>query len=188
MKSLVAYFSRPDENYNVGNVHEGNTKLLAEALAEAISADTFEIIPAEKYPKDYQACVEKATEEGSTNARPAYIGDVKNWDDYDTIYLGYPIWWGDIPMIVYTFLENHDFSGKTVIPFNTHEGSGNANTYEFIKATIPNAKVKGDGWNITGVKARTKAGQAELINFVQSKNGDSGGSRTRDFLDENQTS
>ena len=168
MKSLVVYFSHPNENYNVGVVSEGNTKLLGDALAKAINADVFEIVPVEPYPTDYQSCVDKATEEGSTSARPAYVGDVDNWADYDTIYLGYPIWWGDLPMIVYTFLENHDFSGKTVVPFNTHEGSGNANTFAMIKATIPAANVIGDGWNISGIKARTVEGQQALIDFAKS--------------------
>ena len=72
-----------------------------------------------------------------------------------------------MPMIVYTFLENHDFTGKTVVPFNTHEGSGNAGTFEMLKVTIPSASVIGDGWNITGVKARTPSGQKELIDFVK---------------------
>lgn len=168
MKSLVVYFSHPNENYNVGVVSEGNTKLLGDALAKAINADVFEIVPVEPYPTDYQSCVDKATEEGSASARPAYVGDIDNWADYDTIYLGYPIWWGDLPMIVYTFLENHDFSGKTVVPFNTHEGSGNANTFAMIKATIPAANVIGDGWNISGIKARTAEGQQALIDFVKS--------------------
>jgi len=167
-KSLVVYFSHPDENYNVGVISEGNTKLLGDALASAINADVFEITPETPYPTEYQACIEKATEEGSKSARPTYIGEVDNWDDYDTIYLGYPIWWGDLPMIVYTFLENHNWSGKTLMPFNTHEGSGNANTYEMIKATVPDANVIGDGWNITGVKARTPEGQQTLIDFVKS--------------------
>ncbi len=167
-KSLVVYFSHPHENYNVGVVTEGNTKLLGDALAQATGADVFEITPQEPYPTSYQDCVEKATSEGANSARPAYIGDVTNWGDYDTIYLGYPIWWGDLPMIVYTFLENHDFSGKTVVPFNTHEGSGNANTFAMIKATIPTANVIGDGWNITGTKARTPEGQQALIDFTKS--------------------
>ena len=170
MKSIVVYFSHPGEIYNVGTVSEGNIRLLANALAQAIGADTFEIIPKVPYPTEYQACVEKATDEGAASARPAYIGDINNWADYDTVYFGYPIWWGDMPMIIYTFLENHDFTGKTVVPFNTHEGSGNAGTFEMLKATIPSASVIGDGWNIAGVKARTPSGQKELIDFVKTLN------------------
>ena len=168
MKAIVIYFSHADENYNVGTVAAGNTKLLGDALATAIGADVFEITPETPYPTGYQECVEQATAERNEGARPAYVGDVANWVDYDTVYLGYPIWWGDLPMIVYTFLESHNWSGKTVVPFNTHEGSGNSGTFETIKNALPAANVIGDGWNISGKKARETAGQQELIEFVKS--------------------
>lgn len=166
-KSLVIFFSRPDENYNVGDTKVGNTEILAKNLAEYLSADTFAIVPQEKYPADYQSCVEKATEEKDADARPAYIGEVENFDDYDTIFLGYPIWWGDLPMIVYTFLENHDFNGKTVIPFNTHEGSGNAGTFEALKAKLSTANVIGDGFNISGIKAREEEGKEKITSWAK---------------------
>ncbi|MBQ3309323.1 hypothetical protein IJG78_01445 [Candidatus Saccharibacteria bacterium] len=86
--------------------------------------------------------------------------------DYDTIFFGYPIWWEDLPMVVYSFIEKHDFSGKTVVPFNTHEGSGNAGTYETLKSLMPGAILKGDGFNMTGSMARTEEGIKKLDDWL----------------------
>ena len=118
-KSLVVYFSRAGENYEVGNISKGNTQIVAEMIAEKVGADTFEIKPVNPYPEDYRECTEVAKAEKQADARPAIVGDVENFSDYDVIFLGYPNWWSDMPMIIYTFLENHNFSGKTVIPFCT---------------------------------------------------------------------
>lgn len=161
--SIVIYFSRGDEEYAVGNVKEGNTKLLAEEIAAQTGADQFQILPVDKYPTDYMSTVELATKEKEQNLRPAYQGDV-DLAPYDTIYLGYPIWWGDLPMIVYTFLDNHtaDLRGKTLIPFNTHEGSGNSGTYESLKQYLPDTTIKGDGFNLSGHVARTPDGLTQL--------------------------
>lgn len=139
--SLVVYFSHAGENYNVGVVEEGNTAKLAKAIAEQTGADLFEIVPEVDYPAVYDDCLEVATEEQRTGARPAYVGDVEHWDGFDTIYLGFPIWWGEVPNIVYTFMENHDFAGRTVIPFNTHEGSGQSHSQRDITNTLPDANV-----------------------------------------------
>lgn len=139
--ALVVYFSHAGENYNVGVVEEGNTAKLAKEIAEQTGAELFEIVPVVEYPTVYDDCLEVATEEQRTGARPEYVGDVENWDDYDTVFLGYPIWWGEIPNIVYTFMESHDFAGKTVIPFNTHEGSGQSHSQRDIENTLPDATV-----------------------------------------------
>lgn len=164
-KSIVVYFSRGDEEYGVGDVHPGNTELLAKEIVKQTSADEFKITPVTPYPTDYMACVDLATKEKNDRARPAYQGDV-DLTEYDTVYLGYPIWWGDLPMIVYTFLENHDFAGKTVIPFNTHEGSGNSGTYQTLQQILPTATLKGDGFNMTGTMARTEPGAAKLARWL----------------------
>jgi len=156
-KTLVVYYSRANENYNVGVVEVGNTELLAKEIVKKTGADEFKITEVEKYPENYTECIDRATKERTENARPAYEGDIDT-SEYDTIYLGYPIWWGDLPMVVYTFLEKHDFSGKTIIPFNTHEGSGNSGTYEMLKEKIKTATFKGDGFNMTGKTARTEEG------------------------------
>lgn len=147
--TLLVYFSRAGENWEVGVVEKGNTRIAAEYIAEATGADSFEIIPSEPYPSDYMETVAVAEEEKKNNARPEIQNDVENWDSYDTIILGYPIWHGDMPMIVYTFLESHDFSGKTVYPFDTHGGSGLAGTPDKIRSVIPGADVK-DGLALSG--------------------------------------
>ena len=108
-KSIVIYFSRADENYGVEDTTVGNNEILAKEIVRTKNADEFKIVPVNPYPADYQSCVEVATKERDENARPEYVGDV-DLLEYDTIYLGYPIWWGDIPMIVYNFLESLSIS------------------------------------------------------------------------------
>lgn len=125
-KALVVYYSRTGNNYSVGNIKEGNTQIVAKMIAEQWGADLFEVKPVNDYPDDYNACTEVAKKEINSHARPAIKAD-KAIDDYDTIFIGYPIWWGDAPMPLYTFIEKHQWNGKTVIPFCTHEGSGLCN-------------------------------------------------------------
>jgi len=167
MKNLVVYYSRPDENYNVGEVSVGNTELLAKEIVKQLSADEFKIEPEVPYPKNYMDCVNLATEELKKQARPTYLGDV-DLQDYETIYFGYPIWWGDLPMVCYTFLENHDLTGKTIVPFNTHEGSGNSNTYAKLQKEFPTATFKGNGFAMAGHEARTSEGIAKLNEWLKS--------------------
>ena len=164
-KTLVVYFSRADENYNVGTVEVGNTELLAKEIIAKTSADEFKIEPKDKYPENYQEAIEHATEERKASARPEYIEDV-DISGYDTVFFGYPIWWGDMPMVVYNFIEKHDWSGKTVIPFNTHEGSGNAGTYDILKSKMTGAILKGDGFNMPGSTARTEEGIKKLDDWL----------------------
>ena len=166
-KKLVVYFSRADENYSVGDVAVGNTELLAKEIIAKAGADEFKIVPEVAYAASYEEAVEQATEERNEQARPGYKGDV-DISGYDTIFLGYPIWWGDLPMIVYSFIENHDWNGKTVIPFNTHEGSGNSGTYEILKSKMSGAILKGDGFNMSGTAARTSSGIKKLDNWLES--------------------
>lgn len=122
-KSLTVYFSRADENYSVGVVDEGNTARLAKIIAKKTGSEIAQIVPEKAYPKDYKAATEVASAEKEANARPALKVN-PDVSGYDEIYLGTPVWWGDMPMAVYTFLESHDFKGKTIHPFVTHEGSG----------------------------------------------------------------
>lgn len=165
-KTLVVYFSRADENYSVGNVKVGNTELLAKEIVARTGADEFKIVPKVAYPENYQETVEKATAERNANARPEYEGDV-DISEYDTIFFGYPIWWGDLPMVVYSFIEQHDWNGKTVIPFNTHEGSGNSGTYDALRDKMPGATLKGDGFNMPGSVARTNEGIKKLDDWLE---------------------
>ena len=118
-KTLIVFYSRTGDNYEVGNIAKGNTHIAADIIAETVDADMFEIKPVEPYPADYRECTEVAKREQEANARPAYVGKVENFEQYDTVYLCYPIWWSDLPMIVYTFLEQNNFDGKTVIPLCT---------------------------------------------------------------------
>ena len=141
--SIVVYFSRTGEQYGVGVIDKVNTAIVADMIIEQTGADSFEITPKEdNYPMTYSELTDYAKEEQKNNARPEIASTIENFDSYDTIYLGYPIWWGDLPMICYTFLESYDFSGKTIIPFCTHAGSGNAGTQSKIQSAAPNADVK----------------------------------------------
>ena len=141
--SIVVYFSRTGEQYGVGVIDKGNTAIVADMIIEQTGADSFEITPKEdNYPMTYNELTDYAKEEQNNNARPETASTIENFDSYDTVYLGHPIWWGDLPMICYTFLESYDFSGKTIIPFCTHAGSGNAGTQSKIQAAAPNADVK----------------------------------------------
>ena len=111
------------EEYNVGVITKGNTAVVADAIAEITGADKFEIKTVKAYPHAYRETTDIAKKEQQDNARPAIVGKPENLKDYNTIFLGYPIWWSDLPMAVYTFLENNDFNGKTIIPFCTSAGS-----------------------------------------------------------------
>lgn len=121
-KILVLYYSRTGDNFEVGVIEKGNTHIVADMIAEKVGADMFEIKPVKPYPESYQECTEVAKKEIAENARPEYVGKVENFEQYDTIFLGYPIWWSDLPPVVYTFLESNNFNGKTIIPFCTSGG------------------------------------------------------------------
>ena len=143
-KKLIAFFSHTGENYNVGNIEKGKTQIIADMIADATGADLFEIVPEKDYPHgDYNECIEIAKKELQADARPAIKGDIKV-EDYDVIFLGYPNWWGNPPMCVYTFIEKHDWNGKTVIPFITHEGSGMGGTDRKIAAACEGANTLTD--------------------------------------------
>ncbi len=159
-KILVAFFSRTDENYGVGYIEKGNTHIIADMIAEEVGADSFEIVRVTPYPEEYDACTDEAQQEKNANARPELTATVNNFSDYDTIFLGYPIWWGDMPMPVYTFLESYDFSGKTVIPFCTHAGSGLSGTEETLKDKLGSATVL-DGFSIAGTTAQNNQDNAK---------------------------
>ncbi|MBQ7153994.1 MAG: NAD(P)H-dependent oxidoreductase [Synergistaceae bacterium] len=139
-KTLVVIFSRADENYGVGYVEVGNTMKLAQMIAQKTGAELFEVAPAKKYPADYDTCIDVAKKEQNRNDRPAIAQD-KDISEYDTIFFGYPVWWGDIPMCMYTFVEAHDWAGKRVIPFCTHEGSGSGRTDGTLKRLMKGAEL-----------------------------------------------
>ena len=141
----------------MGYIEEGNTAIVAKMIAEKTGAELFEVVPTKAYPEGYDECCDVALAEQNEGARPAYDGDI-DIAPYKTVYLGYPIWWGDLPMCLYTFLEKHDWSGKEIRPFCTHAGSGLAGTVAAIQSTCSGANV-GQGLSIEGVAAQKSRDQ-----------------------------
>lgn len=151
-KNLIVYFSHRGENYINGKIQDlqiGNTEIIAKKIDEKIEADIFEIIPLHEYPRHYHKCTDVAKKEHDKNERPKIINIVSHMEQYDTIYLGYPNWWGTMPMCVWTFLENYDLSNKDIYPFCTHEGSGIATSIEDLKKLCPSSNIK-KGFDIYG--------------------------------------
>ena len=142
--SLIAYFSREGDNYVSGsivNLPVGNTEVAANMIRKLTGSDMFRIQAVKDYPSDYNGTTDRAKQELRQNARPKLSGHVDKVDEYSVIFLGYPNWWGTMPMAVLTFLEEYRFSGKTIIPFCTNEGSGLGRSESDIKQTCPDAKV-----------------------------------------------
>ena len=145
MAKFIAYFSKADENYFNGalkTISVGNTEIAAQKLQELTGADLFKIDPVQPYSKDYNECIEQAQQDQKRDARPELKAYPDSLDAYDTIYLGYPNYWGTMPMAVFTFLEHFDFSGKIICPFCTHEGSQMGHSEQDIKKLCPQAKVE----------------------------------------------
>lgn len=160
-KILITYFSRAGENYGVGTIEKGNTEIVAEMIAEKYeNADLFKIETNYAYPESYDETTKVAKSERDSNARPELKNTVDNFENYDTIFIGYPIWYADMPMAVYTFLESYDFSDKTVIPFCTHAGSGLASTVDSIKNELPSANVM-QGLAILGTEIQNNQSQVK---------------------------
>ena len=153
---LVVYFSRTGEQYNVGVIDKGNTAIVAEMIVERTGGDSFEILPEEDYyPYTYDELTDVAKREQHENASPAYAGKVPDLTRYSTIFIGAPVWWGDWPMICYTFFENNAeaLAEKTLIPFSTHEGSGLSGFDRKLSSACPNSTV-GEGLAIRGNDAQ----------------------------------
>lgn len=159
---LIAYFSVPEDIDTNGIDADsgasvvvkdeevlGNMEYMALTIQDAIGGDLFRIETKEAYPLDHEPLVDQAAEEQDENARPELAAHIENPDQYDTILLGYPNWWGDMPQPLFTFLEEYDFSRKTIIPFNSHGGSGFSNTIEEIKELRPDANISDEGLSIS---------------------------------------
>ncbi len=154
-KSLIAYYSRKGQNYVSGRLVDlkvGNTEVIADMIQKITGGDMFHIESATAYPEDYTETTEVAKNELRAKARPKLTGQVENMGAYDIIFLGYPIWWGTMPMPVFTFLESYDFSGKTIVPFCTHEGSGMGHSERDIVKACPKTTVL-EGIAIHGTSA-----------------------------------
>lgn len=153
---LVVYFSRTGEQYSVGVIEKGNTAIVAEMIVERTGGDSFEILPEEDYyPYTYDELTDVAKREQNENARPAYAGEVPDLTRYSTIFIGAPVWWGDWPMICYTFFEDNAeaLAGKTLVPFSTHEGSGLSGFDRKLSSVCPDSTV-GEGLAIRGNDAQ----------------------------------
>lgn len=159
---LIAYFTMP-EDIDVSGIDAdagasivvkdgdvmGNLEYMALTIQQAVGGDLFQIETQESYPLDHEPLVDQAAEEQDENARPALATHIENLEQYDTILLGYPNWWGDMPQALYTFWEEYDFSGKTIIPFTAHGGSGFAGTVGTIESLQSEAIVRDDGLSIS---------------------------------------
>ena len=144
-KTLIAFFSRADENYFGGAmryVKVGNTEIVVNDMKDMIEADTFKIEMKNPYSPVYMTCIEEAKRDLQSDARPELTNYLKSIDDYDTVILAYPNYWGTMPMAVYTFLDRYDFTGKTILPLCTNEGSGMGSSVQQIKKLAPGADVK----------------------------------------------
>jgi flavodoxin len=154
-KTLIAFFSRADENYFGGAmryVKVGNTEIVCSKLRELIDADSFKIEMKNPYSPVYMSCIEEAKRDLRAKARPELLSLPASIDAYDTIILAYPNYWGTMPMAVFTFLEAFDFTGKTILPLCTNEGSGMGGSERDLKRSCPGATVKA-GLSVTGSRA-----------------------------------
>ncbi len=154
-KTLIAFFSRADENYFGGAmryIKVGNTEVVCGIMKDLIEADSFKIEMKNPYSPVYMTCIDEAKKDLRANARPELVSMPESIEDYDTVVLAYPNYWGTMPVAVFTFLEAFDFTGKTILPLCTNEGSGMGGSVNDIKKTCPGAEVKA-GLSITGSQA-----------------------------------
>lgn len=152
-KILIAYFSKT-----------GNTKRVAQEIQKDVGGDLFEIKTTNTYPEEYQATTEQAKTEKNNKFRPQLATQVADFASYDVIFVGYPIWWGTMPMGVFSFLEQHNLAGKTVIPFCTHGGSGFGDSVSDLKKTSPQANVV-QGLALSGSNSRSS--QKEIADWLK---------------------
>ena len=168
-KMLVVYFSRADENWQVGYVERGNTAIMVDYIKELADVDVFEIVPEVPYPAAYDECIAYVTNiEIPQNLRPAYKNDITNIAaDYETIFIGGPIWWGQPPMIIRTFLEAHsELKDKTLIPFGTHGGSGVGSYKTLIQEYFPKATIL-ESLGISGSSIRDASSKGTVESWLK---------------------
>ena len=162
-KSIVIFFSHAGDNYAVGNIEVGNTKIVADYISEIAGADQFEIVTHKYDGMAYTPLINLAKEEASKGELPPYEGSAPDLSQYDTVFIGGPVWWGTYPQVMFTLFRDINLDGKTVIPFTTHEGSGLANCVSDVKAAFPGATVKGQ-FSIYGHEVRT--GRAKVEKWI----------------------
>lgn len=177
-RKLVVYFSLPETDNPVAMTRDeansavvidgkvlGNTQYVASLIQKHVGADIFRIVPEKPYPLDHATLVALAETEKENKVRPAIADKVPNIDDYDVIFLGYPNWYADMPMILYTFLESYDLSGKTIVPFNTHGGSRFSRTIETIAALQPDATVVTKGFTVS--RGAVENAEPDLVSWLR---------------------
>ena len=165
MNAIVIFFSHAGDNYAVGNIEVGNTKIVADYISEITGADQFEIVTHKYDCMAYNPLIKLAKEEAQNGELPPYEGEVPNLSKYDVIFIGGTIWWGTYPQVMFTLFKDINLDGKTVIPFTTHEGSGLANCVSDVKKAFPKATVKHE-FSIYGHEVRT--GRAKVEKWLKS--------------------
>ena len=159
-KSIVIFFSHAGDNYSVGNVEVGNTKIVADYISEIAGADQFEIVTHKYDGMAYTPLINLAKEEANNGELPPYEGDAPDLSQYDIVFIGGPVWWGTYPQVMFTLFKDINLDGKTVIPFTTHEGSGLASCVSDVKKAFPKAKVTGE-FSIYGHEVRSGRAKVE---------------------------
>ena len=164
-KSIVIFFSHAGDNYSVGVIDTGNTKIVADYISEITGADQFEIVTHKYDGMAYMPLIELAKKEAADGELPPYEGTAPDLSGYDTVFIGGPVWWGTYPQVMFTLFKDINLDGKTVIPFTTHEGSGLANCVSDVKKAFPKANVQ-KGFSIYGHEVRT--GKAKVEKWLKS--------------------
>lgn len=159
-KSIVIFFSHAGDNYSVGNVKVGNTKIVADYISEIAGAEQFEIVTHKYDGMAYTPLTRLAQEEANKGELPPYEGSAPDLSGYDTVFIGGPVWWGTYPQVMFTLFKDINLDGKTVYPFTTHEGSGLASCVSDVKKAFPKANVK-NGFSIYGHEVRTEKAKVE---------------------------
>ena len=160
MKAIVIFFSHAGDNYAVGNIKVGNTKIVADYISEITSADQYEIVTHKYDGMAYGPLTKLAQEEANKGELPPYEGKAPDLAKYDTVFIGGPVWWGTYPQVMFTLFKDINLDGKTVIPFTTHEGSGLASCVSDVKKAFPKANVT-KGFSIYGHEVRTERAKVE---------------------------
>ena len=159
-KSIVIFFSHAGDNYSVGVIDTGNTKIVADYISEITGADQFEIVTHKYDGMAYTPLIELAKKEAAAGELPPYEGTAPDLSQYDTVFIGGPVWWGTYPQVMFTLFKDINLDGKTVIPFTTHEGSGLASCASDVRKAFPKAKVTGE-FSIYGHEVRSGKAKVE---------------------------
>lgn len=173
-KKIVVFFSHAGENYSVGNVKEGNTKLVVDIICEKTGADRLEIVCTKDYDMSYSALCDLAKKEQESGELPGFtlllngkkVEGKADLKEYSTVYIGGPIWWGTYPQVMFSFFKEYDLNDKTILPFSTHEGSGLGSVVSDLKDAYPKATF-GEAFSLYGHEIRTEAGKRKVENWVK---------------------